>query len=90
MKVVDQTSVQSITKQDGTTLAKCTLVLQELGGKYENSYAATLIGNLAGCRFYPGDTVVASLRFQTREYQSQYYTDITVQDIIKFNTQTTF
>jgi len=58
-------------------------VLQEPGGKYEDSYVGTLLGNVALCRFYPGDLVVAALRFQHREYQGNVYQDIIVQDIVK-------
>ena len=47
LKVVAQTTTQQVKRQDGTQTQKCTLVLQEMGGKYENSYATTLLGNLA-------------------------------------------
>ena len=90
MKVVAQTATQQVTRQDGTLTQKCTIVLQEVGGKYEDSYAATLLGNMASCKFYQGDIVFASLRFQHREYNGQYYMDCTVQDIIKFSTSNAF
>lgn len=83
-KVVSQTQPVTITKQDGTQSTKCSIVLQELGGKYTNSYAATLLGNIAQCRFYPNDLVLASLRFSHREYNGNLYQDVTVQDIISF------
>ena len=92
MKVVQQGqafAVQS-TKSENGQVMKCNLMLQELGGKYENSYAATLLGNLASCVFYPGDLVYASLRFQHREYNGQYYMDCTVQDITKLHTSNAF
>jgi hypothetical protein len=28
-----------------------------------------MLGNLAACRFYEGDIVIATLRFSTHEYQ---------------------
>lgn len=90
MKVVAQTATQQVTRQDGTLTQKCTIVLQEVGGKYEDSYTATLLGNMASCKFYQGDIVFASLRFQHREYNGQYYMDCTVQDIIKFSTANAF
>ena len=61
----------------------CNVVLQELGGKFENSYVATILGEQARTRFELNDLVVASLRFSTREYNGQTYQDIVVSEIIK-------
>lgn len=80
-KVIQQTEVQTINTQNGQT-SKSTLILQELGGKYENAYAATLLGNQI--RFYPNDHVFAALRFTTREHNGQWYQDITIQEIYSF------
>ena len=71
-------------KQDGTTIPNCSIILQEIGGQFENTFACTLLGNAAECKYFPNDYVWASLRFSTREYQGQYYQDILVQDIISF------
>lgn len=84
-KVVNQSQPSTVQKQDGTSISKCTIVLQEIGGKYENTFVATLLGNAATCRFYPGDYVWAALRFSSREYQGNSYQDITVQDIVSFS-----
>lgn len=70
-------------KAEGGVLNKRNLVLQEIGGKYENQYAVTALGNLAQSVFYPGEVVFAALRFQTREYNGQVFQDITALDIIK-------
>ena len=70
-------------KAEGGQVMKSNIVLQELGGKYENSYAATMLGNTAQCRFYSGDVVAAALRFSTREHNGQVYQDIVVNDIVK-------
>ena len=76
-------SVQSA-KQESGSLQKCTIVLRELGGsRYENEFVCTLLGNLAGCRFYEGDVVAATLRFSTHEYQGQTFQEILVTDIVK-------
>ena len=76
-------SVQS-SKQESGSLQKCTIVLRELGGsKYENEYVCTMLGNLAGCRFYEGDLVAATLRFSTHEYQGQTFQEILATDIVK-------
>lgn len=62
---------------------KCNIVLQELGGKFEDSYVAAMLGQLASCKFYAGELVYAVLRFQTREYNGQVFQDIVVVDIVK-------
>ena len=80
-KVVSQTDPVTINTQNGTT-QKTTIVLQEFGGEYENSYVASLLGNQA--KFYAGDIVWASLRFSAREYNGSSYQDITIQDIVSF------
>ena len=85
MKVVQQGeafAVQSQKAESGQTM-KCNIVLQEMAGKYENQYAAAMLGNVAQCRFTPGDLVVAALRFSTREYNGAVYQDILVTDIEK-------
>ena len=74
-----------VQKQDGSSISKCTIVLAETGGKYENTFVCTLLGNAAQCHFFPNDLVWASLRFASREYQGNFYQDITVQDIISFS-----
>ena len=70
-------------KAEGGQISKCNIVLQELGGKYENSYVATILGEQARIRFELDDLVAASLRFSTREYNGQTYQDIVVSEIIK-------
>ena len=75
-------SVQS-SKQESGQIQKCNIVLKELGGKFENEYACTMLGNLAGCKFYEGDVVVATLRFSTHDFQGQTYQEILATDIVK-------
>ena len=89
-RVVRQTQAVSVQRQDGTQTQKCTLVLQELGGKYENSFAATMLGNMASLKFLQNDVVYACLRFSTREYNQQTYMDCTVQDIVNLSTNNVF
>jgi len=88
LKVVRQGeafSVQS-TKSESGEIKKCTIVLRELGGsKFENEYACSMLGNLAGCRFYEGDVVAATMRFSTHEYQGQVFQEILVTDIVKLS-----
>ena len=87
LKVVRQGetfSVQSKQSENGQ-IQKCNIVLKELGGKFENEYVCAMLGNLAACRFYEGDVVVATLRFSTHEYQGQTFQEILATDIVKVN-----
>ena len=78
-------SVQS-SKSEVGQIKKCTIVLKELGGsKFENEYVCAMLGNLAACRFYEGDVVVATLRFSTHEYQGQVFQEVLATDIVKIN-----
>ena len=72
-------------KAEGGQISKCNIVLQELGGKFENSYVATILGEQANMRFAKDELVVASLRFSTREYNGQVYQDILINEIVKLN-----
>ena len=44
-----------------------------------------MLGNLAACRFYEGDVVLATLRFSTHEYQGQTFQEILVTELVKVN-----
>ena len=83
VKVQSETFVVPSQKAEGGQISKCNVVLQELGGKFENSYVATILGEQARIRFELDDLVAASLRFSTREYNGQTYQDIVVSEIIK-------
>ena len=78
-------SVQS-SKQESGSIQKCNIVLRELGGsRFENEYVCAMLGNLAACRFYEGDVVVATLRFSTHEYQGQTFQEVLATDVVKVN-----
>ena len=88
LRVVSQGDVSYIpsTKQEGGQLAKCVIRLKEFGGgKFGNEYACTMFGNLAQCRFYEGDLVVASLRFQVHEVNGTVYQEVVANDVVKLN-----
>ena len=70
-------------KSEGGMLNKRTLMLQELGGKYEPTYVVTALGNLATLQFNEGDIVIATLRFQSREYNGQVFMDVVATEIVK-------
>ena len=80
-RVVAQTEAVTINTKNGP-MQKSQLVLQEEGGKYENSYIASLFGNQI--KLQPGDYAWVSLSFQAREYNGTYYQDITIQGIVPF------
>lgn len=84
-KVLSQGNPQSIQKQDGSQSTKCQIVLQEVGGQYEDALVCTMLGNLAQCRFYPGDLVYGVIRLSTHQYNEQTYQDIVANDLIKLN-----
>lgn len=86
-KVMAQSKTFAVPSQkaEGGQVNKCNIILQDIGGKYENSYVATVLGEQANIRFMKDDLVVASLRFSTREYNGQTYQDIVVTEIIKIN-----
>ena len=70
-------------KSEGGVLNKRTLVLQELGGKYEPTYVVNLLGNLATLEYSEGDIVIATLKFQAREYNGQMFMDVVAMELIK-------
>ena len=70
-------------KSEGGVLNKRTLVLQELGGKFEPTYVVSALGNLATIQFDEGDIVIATLRFQSREYNGQMFMDVVATELIK-------
>ena len=77
--------VQS-SKSESGSIQKCNIVLKELGGsKFENEYVCAMLGNLAACRFYEGDVVLATLRFSTHEYQGQTFQEVLVTELVKVN-----
>ena len=72
----------SINTQNGSTLQKSTVVLQEVNGKYGDSYMASLLGNQI--KLYHNEYVWAALRFSVKEYNGANYQDIIIQDITSF------
>jgi len=69
--------------ENGGHFKKRTLVLQELGGPYEDKFVCSCLGNTAECIFYIDDIVYAALRFSVSEHEGRAYQDATVQEIIK-------
>lgn len=70
-------------KNESGVLHKRNIVLKVPGGKYEDTFVATMLGSLAQCQFYENDLVMAVLRFSAREYNGQTFQDIIINDIYK-------
>jgi len=84
--VVSQTEASYVASQkaEGGQLAKCLIRLKEFGGsKFGNEYVCTMFGNLAQCKFYEGDLVAASLRFQVHEVNGAVYQEVIVNEVVK-------
>lgn len=65
------------------TVEKRNVVMQGVGGKYEDSYVVALFGLSARQPLAVGDIVAAKLCFLTHEYQNQIYQDISAREIVK-------
>ena len=81
-RVVSQTEPSTINTKNGQT-QKSTVVLQETGDTFADSYVASLIGNQV--RLHTGDLVWAALRFSHRENNGALYQDIVIKDIVSFS-----
>ena len=87
-RVVSQGDVTYVASQkaEGGQLAKCMIRLKEFGGgKFGNEYVCTMFGNLAQCRFYEGDLVVDSLRFQVHEVNGALYQEVVANNVVKIS-----
>ena len=81
-KCGQMTTVQSEKSENGV-LDKRTLVLQELGGKYENCYVVTALGSLATIEWSEGELVACALSFRTHEHNGQVFMDVIVNEMNK-------
>ena len=50
---------------------------------HADSYVVTVLGNLATLEYSEGDIVIATMRFQNREYNGQMYMDVVAVELIK-------
>ena len=76
------TTVQSEKSENGV-LDKRILVLQMLGGKYEDSFVVTTLGSLATIEWTEGELVACSMSFRTHEHNGQIFMDIIANEICK-------
>ena len=93
-RVVQSGDIETFDTANTGNIGNCRqLMLQELGAytsrdEQGNKLAGTLVvktyGSLALCQFYPGDVVVASIRFDARRSkEGNWYQTITASDIVK-------
>ncbi len=85
LRVVQQTapiSVPSSKSEDGQVW-KCTIVLQELGGRYADTYVATMLAGSPQGQLNAGDFVAVNLRCSAHEHEGRYYQDVLATDIVK-------
>jgi len=80
-KIVFVGDPYAITKKDGTSCQKQTITLRELGGKYENQFVASWLGERPVV-LNVGATIVGALRFSVRTYEGQDYQDILLQEYV--------
>jgi len=81
-KCINQSEAKAITIKDGGQTQRCSVILKELGGQYENEYLCTLYGNAATAN-YNDSLVVAKLSFRTHNHEGVTYQDINIQEIQK-------
>lgn len=93
-RVVASGELEPYKTGNGSQSQKRQLRLQFHGGwngsdnqaqRISNSIVGTMFGNIAQSMLYPNELVVATLRFAIREYNGQWYQDITITDISKIN-----
>ena len=80
-QVISLSEATTIKRKDGTEAIKQTIVLRELGSKYDDTYFASYIAAYP-IHYTKGKLVVAALSFQVRDT----YQDIYVQDISLIST----
>lgn len=78
MRFKTQTASETITTNNGQTL-KTTLVFEEIGGRYADSYCAVMFGETPSLR--PGQLVAMDLRFMAHLHDGRYYQDCWINDI---------
>lgn len=79
----------TITRRDGSTGYKQQLNLREIGGKYADSYIATLFTDHI-CTLSEGSWLICNLRFSTHRFESTEYQDVTLQDYVPLYTIPSF
>lgn len=82
VKAVGQATTYTSQKPEVGRQERRQIVLQALGGDYEDSFAATQFGIGACQPIAVGDIVAARLQILTHDYQGQTYQDCVAREVI--------
>ena len=84
MKVLAQGETTTVPskKSESGQMNKSVIHLKELRD-FGDEVIATMLGEVAACRFEPNSVVAVNLRLSTHENNGQIYQDILVNDIVK-------
>ena len=88
LRVQAQTPIKTmqVKSEEGKQTAVCTLMVQELGGKWADSLAVQLYGDMAQKAYQPGELIVAALRFKARPVDAErIFQDVTADEIVRLN-----
>ena len=88
LRVQAQTPIKTVQvkSEEGKQTAVCTLMVQELGGKWADSLAVQLYGDMAQKVYQPGELIVAALRFKARPVDAErIFQDVTADEIVRLN-----
>ena len=88
LRVQAQTTIKTVQvkSEEGKQTAICTLMVQELGGKWADSLAVQLYGDMAQKVYQPGELIVAVLRFRARPVDAErIFQDVTADEIVRLN-----
>lgn len=89
VKQVGQTTVFTSQKPEVGQQERRQVVLQALGGDYEDTFSATCFGIQARQPMAVGDIVAARLQMLTHEYQGQTYQDCVAREIVPLKSTNT-
>lgn len=82
VKTVGQATAYTSQKPEVGRQERRLIVLQALGGDYEDSFAATQFGIGARQPIAVGDIVAARLQMLTHDYQGQTYQDCVAREVV--------
>lgn len=88
LRVQAQTPIKTVQvkSEEGKQTAVCTLMVQELGGKWADSLAVQLYGDMAQKVYQPGELIMAAVRFKARPVDAErIFQDVTADEIVRLN-----
>lgn len=87
VRVMGQTPIKTVpSKFDGNGERKMsTIMAQEPGTRWADSFAITLFGDLAEQTFSNGELVMVAMKFSARENGEHIFQDIVAEELIRVN-----